>query len=330
MLSQRLKEYRDSHNLKQWQLADILGLTRAAVTAYESGNKRPDYKGLLNISSKLDLSIDYLVGKVDNSLTQTEQQDIRFIIELNSIKPRNLRIKTLNFQGKGFYGLCRDCELELIDPFEERDRQGDGRIYLRFVNTINAYGVLNQIKNILSFLQVYGFVGRVTETPMSNESISDIIERCSRVFQEVDYINADNSSHMHAIETSLRENDREYESFIISESDPERFRGIYLEFPDMILSDVYRFHNLVMQTVSNSNIPGAISIINRNLMDIRIQYVNAGDFLHQTFAYRSLFSLMHLELLFDIKNGKLPIQCTKCKDLFIPGTKGEIICRNCK
>ncbi|TKI49852.1 MULTISPECIES: helix-turn-helix domain-containing protein [Lysinibacillus] len=66
MLGGRLKYLRKSNNKTQQDIADILGITRPAYTAYEQGKRNPDYEILEKIADYYNVSIDYLLGRTDN------------------------------------------------------------------------------------------------------------------------------------------------------------------------------------------------------------------------------------------------------------------------
>ncbi|PIC81072.1 transcriptional regulator [Sporosarcina sp. P18a] len=66
MLSVRLISLRKSHKKTQQDVADYLGLTRPAYTAYERGNRQPDYTILQKLADYYDVSTDYLLGRSDN------------------------------------------------------------------------------------------------------------------------------------------------------------------------------------------------------------------------------------------------------------------------
>lgn len=74
MLSQRLVFLRKKKKKTQQEVADFLGISRPAYTAYERGNREPDYEILKNIASYFEVSTDYLLGHSDTpSLTNEEE-----------------------------------------------------------------------------------------------------------------------------------------------------------------------------------------------------------------------------------------------------------------
>lgn len=66
LLAERLVKLRRKYNYTQQRLADFLGITRPAYTAYERGTRQPDYETLLKLADYYDVSIDYLLGRTDN------------------------------------------------------------------------------------------------------------------------------------------------------------------------------------------------------------------------------------------------------------------------
>lgn len=57
----RLKELRERKNMKQNEIANILGIHNSTLTKYESGERNPDFETLIQISSLLEVTIDYLL-----------------------------------------------------------------------------------------------------------------------------------------------------------------------------------------------------------------------------------------------------------------------------
>ena len=76
MLGVRLKYLRKSNNKTQKDIADILGITRPAYTAYEQGKRNPDYEILEKIADYYNVSIDYLLGRTDNKEALHKQAGI--------------------------------------------------------------------------------------------------------------------------------------------------------------------------------------------------------------------------------------------------------------
>lgn len=69
MLKEQLVKLRKNHKKTQEDIAKLLGITRPAYTAYESGNRQPDYDSLIKLAKFYDVSLDYL-------LTGKEKEDL--------------------------------------------------------------------------------------------------------------------------------------------------------------------------------------------------------------------------------------------------------------
>lgn len=61
----RIRELRKARGLKQTDFSEILGVSQAALSGYETGKYQPDYDTLIKIANLLDVSTDYLLGKTD-------------------------------------------------------------------------------------------------------------------------------------------------------------------------------------------------------------------------------------------------------------------------
>ena len=63
MFSERLNSARKSKGYTAQQMADHLSMGLRAYRNYESGNRFPSADTLVKIADKLDISIDYLLGR---------------------------------------------------------------------------------------------------------------------------------------------------------------------------------------------------------------------------------------------------------------------------
>jgi len=66
MLSTRLTSLRKGKKKTQLEMADYLGITRPAYTAYERGTRQPDYEILQKLADFFEVSTDYLLGRTDS------------------------------------------------------------------------------------------------------------------------------------------------------------------------------------------------------------------------------------------------------------------------
>ncbi|WP_035172041.1 helix-turn-helix domain-containing protein [Caldanaerobius polysaccharolyticus] len=63
MFCKTLKKLRKSHNMTQDELAEMLSLSRSAISLYETGRREPDYSILTKLADIFDVSVDYLLGR---------------------------------------------------------------------------------------------------------------------------------------------------------------------------------------------------------------------------------------------------------------------------
>lgn len=64
-ISNRIRTLRTDRNLSQQQLADLLYVTRATVSNWESGNRLPDVNTLLRLSKALNVGIYDLIDRLE-------------------------------------------------------------------------------------------------------------------------------------------------------------------------------------------------------------------------------------------------------------------------
>lgn len=81
----RLKTLRIKKKLTQQQLADLLGITKSVISAYENGLRYPAYDVLIKIARIFKVSTDFLLGveikrEIDTSGLTDEQ--VEALIEL--------------------------------------------------------------------------------------------------------------------------------------------------------------------------------------------------------------------------------------------------------
>ena len=80
--SSRLKSLRESNNLSQSELGDLLGVSRGSISFYEKAERVPDIEFLVKTANYFDVSLDYLVGKTD---AKTCDKDIQFICDYTGL-----------------------------------------------------------------------------------------------------------------------------------------------------------------------------------------------------------------------------------------------------
>ena len=65
LLAKRLKELREGRRIYQRELAEILGMSFRGYQNYETGQSEPKLATLIALADYYQVSIDYLVGRMD-------------------------------------------------------------------------------------------------------------------------------------------------------------------------------------------------------------------------------------------------------------------------
>lgn len=72
-LNERLQYLRKKAGYSQEQLAELLGISRQAISKWESGQGNPDIDNIVKLTKIYQVSADYiLLGREDKTNTQTE------------------------------------------------------------------------------------------------------------------------------------------------------------------------------------------------------------------------------------------------------------------
>lgn len=95
----RLKECRIAAGKTQSDIAQIIGITRAAYSNIETGKREPDFKSVNTLADYFNVSVDYLLGREDiqkRPATVTDDEpmsplDSRLIEIIRQLTPENKR-----------------------------------------------------------------------------------------------------------------------------------------------------------------------------------------------------------------------------------------------
>lgn len=87
----RIRELREKMGLRQIDVATATGIDQKTLSNYETEKTNPDSYALIQLADFFDVSIDYLVGRVNNIEVSVNKEDVYKKIdeikqELNSIK----------------------------------------------------------------------------------------------------------------------------------------------------------------------------------------------------------------------------------------------------
>lgn len=80
-INDRIKQSRIEKCLKQGEVAEILGISSAALSAIELGKNKPTVAQLKGLSSILGVSADYLITGEDMKVSPVEREILRLVRE---------------------------------------------------------------------------------------------------------------------------------------------------------------------------------------------------------------------------------------------------------
>ena len=82
--SENLKQIRKEHHLSQEELAELLDVSRQAVSKWEQGQGYPEVEKLLLLSSKLNISLDALMSVEKNRDAGVKKENLSGLIVITS------------------------------------------------------------------------------------------------------------------------------------------------------------------------------------------------------------------------------------------------------
>lgn len=85
----RLRDLREDRDLRQADISAATGIDQRTLSNYETGKTRPDSESLIRLADFFDVSIDYLVGRTEESIAKNED----VVRELDEIQKRLDHIK---------------------------------------------------------------------------------------------------------------------------------------------------------------------------------------------------------------------------------------------
>ncbi|WP_248927148.1 helix-turn-helix domain-containing protein [Paenibacillus hamazuiensis] len=69
-LGKRISKLREQRHITQGELAQIIGVTRAALSHYENDRRQPDYETLIKIARFFSVSVEYVMEGEHNNHIQ--------------------------------------------------------------------------------------------------------------------------------------------------------------------------------------------------------------------------------------------------------------------
>ena len=74
ILGERLKKLRTAKGISQKELAEIVDVSKSAMSKYESGILEPNIRVQLLLARTFNVSVDYLVGNTDADILEDNKE----------------------------------------------------------------------------------------------------------------------------------------------------------------------------------------------------------------------------------------------------------------
>ena len=117
MIGKRLKEIREQTGMNKKEFANFLGIKYTTYNNYETEAREPASDFLKLISSKFDVSIDYLLG-------MNTEKDILHSYELKASEYNFIeKFRSLDSFGQETVGITLDRESKRLEQLSQRDSQ---------------------------------------------------------------------------------------------------------------------------------------------------------------------------------------------------------------
>lgn len=100
MITERLKQIRDSKDLTHQQVADFLGITRQAYANYENGEREIKAETLRKLAGFFNVSADYLLGTTDDPTPLKADEE-----PYDSLKEITNYLESLGVKSMGFFDI---------------------------------------------------------------------------------------------------------------------------------------------------------------------------------------------------------------------------------
>jgi len=83
MIGERLKKLRQEKKIMQTALATVLGVENSTISLYEKGEINPTIKILVAIADYFNISLDYLIGRIDVAVPQYDKSKFLLLPEMS-------------------------------------------------------------------------------------------------------------------------------------------------------------------------------------------------------------------------------------------------------
>ncbi|WP_342045956.1 helix-turn-helix domain-containing protein [Bacillus sp. OTU530] len=98
VLADRIKSIRERHNYSQKRVAEALGISNVQLSRYESGDRKPEPETIKKIADFFDVSVDYLLGRINVPNTSPDQP-------YDSLTEITNYLESLGVKSMGFFDI---------------------------------------------------------------------------------------------------------------------------------------------------------------------------------------------------------------------------------
>lgn len=91
-IAARIQQYREALQLTKAELADRAGLTPAAITQFEEGDRVPSAESLKKLSEALNVSVDYLLGSGPDTEFLKDPQMQAMFRGMKALSPEDIKL----------------------------------------------------------------------------------------------------------------------------------------------------------------------------------------------------------------------------------------------
>jgi len=112
----RILRLREEKEMKQKELADLVGITEASLSRYENNKRIPNGEIISKIASALGVTTDYLLGLTDNEGLNTEINIPKEYTDKYKVTSRDKKqyIESMKKANEAFF---------MNDEFDEEDKK---------------------------------------------------------------------------------------------------------------------------------------------------------------------------------------------------------------
>lgn len=173
MLGEKIKSYRESKNITQNEIADILGVKSATVSKYESGTLEPNIESLKKLAEIFEVSVDELLND------EQDRFDISKINVLNILREQ----KEMKLKGNLYHNT------QIIFAYNTNHIEGsklteDQTRYIFETNTILFEGeTIASVDDILEMANHFKLVDYMLDKAEENLT-EDMIKEFHRLLKE--------------------------------------------------------------------------------------------------------------------------------------------------